>query len=159
MQSIHLVNRDNKQIKYYKFKNEDTFKLDEGESAITYIEQEENEIGLVLGTIATTLGRQENYKNIQIIQGTVGHVGDIKHLNGVKRITYEEYKDELTRLFDTWNEFTEKINDDFKMFEWQNRYGLYWTLGNIKNIPVILFDSYETIMNNEQNRHSDTVMQ
>lgn len=151
MQSIHLVNRDNKQIKYYKFKNEETFKGAEGESAITYIEQAENEVGLVLKTIATTLGRQKGNKNIQIIQGTVGLVSDIKHLNGVKRITYEEYRNELTRLIDKWNEITGETSENIKKIAFQNRYSLYWQFGHIREIPVILFDSYKTIIDNERN--------
>lgn len=139
------------QIKYYRLNHKETFELDEGESAITYIEQEELKNRVAYKTIATTLGRQKCNRNIQLIQGTIGLVGNLKYLNGVEKITYKEYMDELTRLMDKWNKIAEGVNENIKKIEFQNRYSLYWQFGHIEEVPVIMFDSYTTIINDERN--------
>lgn len=153
--TLTLGNWKTKKLKkYYKFKNEETFKLDEGESAITYIEQEEDNLEYVYSSsiIATTFGKTNGNKNIQKIKGKVNLLGNIKNKKNVVEITHDTYKKELTKLLDKWNNVVIRYETEPQMYriEYMYTFGIYFEYGTIEEVPVIMFDSYKTIIDDER---------
>ena len=142
---------------YYKFKHEKVFIFHDKETAITFLERREQLDGSII-SIATTLGKREDNNKIQLIKiqlikGKINNLGAIGYDKNIKKISYETYRQELTEILDKWNDIIRKneIQPNTTKIEDTFMYNISWRYGTIEEIPVILFDAYKTITDDERN--------
>ncbi len=139
---------------YYKLKHKEVFIFHDKETAITFLERIEQLDGSII-SIATTLGRREDNNKIQLIKGRINNFGAIEYDKNIKKISYETYRQELTEILDKWNDIIRKNEiqpNTTKIEEYTFMYNISWRYGTIEEIPVILFDAYKTIIDDERNK-------